>query len=235
MLANNRFGKTLGEQVSPERALQEQPAQQSLVGSSRSLRRMLMTNRRTLRISIFTVGLVALFLPVMASAQGGYDPYGRNRDYGRYDQRYVRDSIHRLDRLAKEFERDVDRALDRSRQDGTRREDRINNEARQFRDAVGDLKSRFGNGRDLNRSRSQAQRVIHEAQNLDRIAGSRRMNNEVANDWAQIRQELRIISDAYGLGYYGYGNGTYRRDDDWRRNDRNRNNDWWRRVPWPNN
>ena len=197
-----------------------------------------MTNRRTLRISIFAVGLVALFLPVMASAQRGYDPYGRHRgSYGRYDERYLRDSIHRLDRLAKEFERDVDRALDRSRQDGTRREDRINNEARQFRNAVSNLKSRFGNGRDLNRSRNEAQRVIHEAQNLDRIAGSRRLSNEVANDWAHIRQELRVISDAYGLGYYGYGNGTYRRDDDWRRNDRNRtnNNDWWRRIPWPNN
>ena len=192
-----------------------------------------MTNRRTLGISVFAVGLVALFLPVMASAQGGYDPYGRNR--GRYDERYVRDSIHRLDRLAKEFEKDVDRALDRSRQDGTRREDRINNEARQFRNAVSNLKSRFGNGRDLNRSRNEAQRVIQEAQNLDRIAGSRRLNNEVANDWAQIRPELRIISDAYGLGYYGTG--TNRRDDDWRRNDRNRsnNNDWLRRIPWPNN
>ncbi len=77
--------------------------------------------------------------------------------------------------------------------------------------------------------------MIHEAQNLDRIAGTRRMNSEVANDWAQIRQELRVISDAYGLGYNGYG-GTYRRDDDWRRNDRNRsnNNDWLRRIPWPN-
>ena len=94
-----------------------------------------MTNRRTFRISVFAVGLVALFLPVMASAQGGYDPYGRNRgSYGRYDERYLRDSIHRLDRLAKEFERDVDRALDRSRQDGTRREDRINHEA--FPDVV---------------------------------------------------------------------------------------------------
>jgi hypothetical protein len=196
-----------------------------------------MTNRHALRISIFAVGLIALFLPVMASAQGGYDPWGRNRnDNYRYDQRYVRDSIHRLDRLAKEFERDLDRALDRGRVDGTRREDNINREARQFRNAVGDLKSSFGNGRDLNRSRDEAQRVISEAQQLDRLAGARRIDNEVRNDWAQIRQELRTISNAYGLGYYdngGYGNG---RNDDWRR-DRNRtnNNDWWRRIPLPNN
>jgi hypothetical protein len=200
-----------------------------------------MKNRRTLKFSILAAALVAMFMPIVASAQ--YDPWGRNRNddyrrngrYGRYDERYLRDSIHRLDRLAKEFEKDLDRALDRGRVNGTRREDNLNNEARQFRDAVGDLKSRFGNGRDLNRSRNEAQRVIQEAQRLDRIAGTRRIGNEVASDWAQIRNELRVISDAYGLGYYGYGN--TRRDDDWRR-DRNRtnnNNDWWRRIPWPNN
>lgn len=201
-----------------------------------------MTNRRTLKFSLFAAAIIALCLPALAAAQGTYDPWGRNRDddyrrnrngnYGRYDERYVRDSIHRLDRLAKELERDVDRALDRSRRDGTRREDVINNEARQFRNAVGNLKSRFGNGRDLNRSRNEAQRVLQEAQQLERIAGNRRLDNEVANDWAQIRPELRVISDAYNLGYNsgGYGNGRY--DP---RNRTNNNNDWWRRIPWPNN
>jgi hypothetical protein len=203
-------------------------------------------NRRTLRISIFAAAVLALCLPALAAAQGTYDPWGRNRDddyyrrnrngnYGRYDERYLRDSIHRLDRLAKEFEKDLDRALDRSRTDGTRREDNMNNRARQFRDAVGDLKSRFGNGRDLNRSRNEAARVLQEARQLDRIGNTRRVDNEVASDWSQIRQELRVISDAYGLGSYGddgyYRNG--RRDDVYRRNPTN-NNDWWRRIPWPN-
>ena len=76
---------------------------------------------------------------------------------------------------------------------------------------------------------------MQEAQQLDRISGNRRIDNEVANDWAQIRQELRVIADAYNLGYYGggYGNGN----DPWYRNDRRtptNNNDWWRRIPWPN-
>lgn len=236
------------EKVSPERALITGLTkffgwvQASVVSSKEILRRMLMTNRRTLKFSLFAAAIIALCLPALAAAQGTYDPWGRNRDddyrrnrngnYGRYDERYVRDSIHRLDRLAKELERDVDRALDRSRGDGTRREDVINNEARQFRNAVGNLKSRFGNGRDLNRSRNEAQRVLQEAQQLERIAGNRRLDNEVANDWAQIRPELRVISDAYNLGYNsgGYGNGRY--DP---RNRTNNNNDWWRRIPWPNN
>ena len=193
-----------------------------------------MTNRRTLRFSIFAAAIMALCLPVLAVAQGGYGypDYGRNRNdnYGRYDNRYLRDSIHRLDRLSKDFERDIDRALDRSRADGTRREDQINMRADRFRRAVSNLRSAFNNGRDLNRSRDEAQRVLQEAQQFDRL-GRRLMDNRVASEWAQIQQELRVISNAYGLGYGGYNNGGYYPG----RNDRNRNNnDWLRRIPWPN-
>ncbi len=205
-----------------------------------------MTYRRTLSFSIFAAALLAL-LPAVATAQWDrYPDYGRDRDrnngrYGRYDERYLRDSIHRLDRLAKDFEREVDRALDRSRRDGTQAEDRINNEARQFRDAAGDLKSRFGNGRDLNRSRNEARRVLQEARQLDRIGfgldrGNSR-NSRLSLLWSQIRQELNVIANAYGSDGYDddyYRNDRYRRNDDWRRTNPNNNNDWWRRIPWPN-
>src|SRR5829696_1228563 len=189
-----------------------------------------MTNRHTLKFSIFAAAILALVLPATASAQWGrQDRYPDNRGSGRYDDRGLRDSVHRLDRLAKDFERDIDRALDRSRANGSRCEDQINNQVHQFRDAVGDLKSRVGNGRDLNRSADEARRVIQEADQLDRVA--RR-----ASQWSQIQQELRYISDAYGFRY----NGSYGRDDDWRRNDRrddrrNNNDDWWRRIPFPRN
>jgi hypothetical protein len=202
-----------------------------------------MTNRRTLSFSIFAAAILALCLPVLAAAQGGYGypDYGRNRNgnYGRYDERYLRDSIHRLDRLAKDFERDLDRALDRSRVDGTRREDRINAQGHDFRRAVSELKSRFGNGRDLSRSRNEAERVLQEAQQFNRLGRSGAIDNRVASEWSQIQQELQIISDAYGIGY-GYG-GVYNpngRNDDYRRNipntRRTNNNEWWRRIPWPN-
>src|ERR1051326_8495363 len=108
-----------------------------------------MTNRHTLKFSIFAAAILALALPAAASAQ--YGRYPDNRGYGRYDDRGLKDSVQRLDRLAKDFERDMDRALDRSRVNGSSREDQINNQVKQFRNAVGDLKSRVGNGRDLNR------------------------------------------------------------------------------------
>lgn len=198
-----------------------------------------MTNRRTrhtLGLSIFAAAILALCLPALAAAQGGYYPdYGRNRNgNSRYDERYLKDSINRLDRLAKDFERDLDRGLDHSRVDGTRREDRINAQGHDFRRAVSSLKSNFGNGRDLGRSRDEAQRVLQEARQFDRIGRGRGVDNRVASEWSQIQRELNIISDAYGLGYNngGYNNGGYYPNG--RNNPNNRNNEWWRRIPWPN-
>jgi len=166
---------------------------------------------------------------------GARSPAAASAQYGRYDDRGLKDSVHRLDRLAKDFERDIDRALDRSRSNGSNREDRINDQVHQFRDAVGDLKSRVGYGRDLNRSANEARRVLQEADDLDRFA-RRGFDGRTASEWSQIQQELRYISNVYGFGY----GGGYGRDDDWRRdrndrNDRNnnRNNDWWRRIPFP--
>src|SRR5712691_9681671 len=118
-----------------------------------------MTNRRTFSFSILAGAILALCLPVLAAAQGTYDPYGRNRDYGRggdsrrdrgyddgygrSDDLYLRDSIRRLDRLSRDFARDLDRELDRSREDGTRHEDHLNADAKKFRRAVIDLRNAF--------------------------------------------------------------------------------------------
>jgi hypothetical protein len=200
-----------------------------------------MTSRHTLRFSIFAAGVLALCLPVVATAQwgGGYpdNRYPDNRypsrgGYGRYDERYLRDSVHRLDRLAKDFEKDMDRALDRSRVNGTQREDQINQLVHDFRDAAGDLKSRVGNGRDLDRSAGEAQRVLGLADQVDRV-GSRRLDSRTSSQWSQIQNELRIISEVYGMNYRGgrYGNDDYNRGRN--RNSNNNNNDWWRRIPLP--
>ncbi len=187
-----------------------------------------MTNRHTLKFSILASAVLALGLPAVATAQWGRYPDNRNRDYGRNDDRYLRDSVNRLDRLAKDFEHDMDRALDRSRVNGTQREDRINAQVHDFRRAVSDLKSRVGNGRDLNRSVDAARRVLQEGDQLDRVARPRWFDGRLGSEWSQIQQELRLLSDAYGPRY----NDVYNRGrrDDGRSNG---NNDWWRRIPFP--
>jgi hypothetical protein len=185
------------------------------------------------KFSILAAVALGLCLPAIAAAQWGR--YPDDRGYGRYDGRDVRDSVHRLDSLAKTFERDIDRALDRSRVNGSDREDRINAEAHNFRRAVGDLKSRVGNGRDLNRSTDEARRVLQQAERLDRFARPGWFNGSLSSEWSQIQSELRFISDVYGFryngDYRGGRSGDYRRDRDYRRT--NPIDDLWRRIPFP--
>jgi hypothetical protein len=179
-----------------------------------------MFNRRTLSFSVFAAGLLALCLPVAAAAQGGR--WGRDRDnrdnrndrYGRYDRNHVRDSIRRLDGLSKTFQKDLDWTLDHSREDGSRHEDRLNENAKDFRRAVQDLKRSFGDGRDLNRSANEAQRVFEAARRVQSTTSHHFYEGRLASDWAQIRQELRVIGDAYGNRGGDYGNDDYRRGND---------------------
>jgi hypothetical protein len=205
-----------------------------------------MFKRTTWRFSILSAAFLALCLPAIAVAQWGRYPdnrypdnrYPDNRypDNGRYDDRYVRDSAHRLDRLAKDFERDMDRSLDRSRMNGSRREDAINDLVHDFRRAAGDFKSRVGNGRDLNRSYNEARRVVQLGDAVERQARPRWFDSRLASEWSQIRRELQTIENIYGIrGGRGRNDDIYRdrRNDDIYR-DRNRsNNDWLRRLPFP--
>jgi hypothetical protein len=174
-------------------------------------------------------GVLALFVPVVASAQYGNDQWGRP-DYRRdRDNRYVRDSIQRLDRLAKDFEREVDRDLDRNRRvNGSRREDQINREAHDFRTTVGDLKSAFGNGRDMSRSSDEAQRVLRQANVVERMLPRQFASSRLSSLWSQIRNELNVISNAYGYRGSIYGDDDYGRG---RRQDNRNNVPWWQRLP----
>jgi len=214
-----------------------------------------MTNLGKISFSIFAAAILALCLPVPAAAQRTYDPYGRDRDYGRdgdwrrdrgydygygrYDDRYLQDSIRRLDRLSRDFARDLDRELDHSRENGSRHEDHLNADAKEFRRAVIDLKNAF-NERNLDSSADEAHRVLDAASHLEDVSSHHFDNDRLASEWSQISRELSVISEAYGDQGENHGENRNRRrsDDDYRRNDdyrnRNRNNDWWRRIPWPN-
>jgi hypothetical protein len=194
-----------------------------------------MKNRRTLRLAIFAAAILALCLPVLAAAQGTYDPYGRNRDYGR-DGDYRQDRNQNDNYRYGRYDSRYDRELDHSREDGTRHEDHLNADARQFRRAVVDLKNAF-NERNLDNSADEAHRVLDAASHLEDVSSHHFDNDRLVSEWSQIGQELSVISDAYGIRGANHGENTRnrRRSDDYRRNYPNNrnNNDWWRRIPRP--
>lgn len=203
-----------------------------------------MNNRRTI-LTVVATALLSLCLPLLAAAQGSYDPYGRNRDnrdyrndrdYGRNDSRTLRDAARRVSDRSRDFQRHLDSALDHSRYDNSRREDRINDVGQEFRSAANNFRDRLNDGRNPNRASGEARELLQMAQRVDRFVSRNRLDSRTSSDWSQIRQDLRVIADAYGYSFNGNG-GYNDRDDDYRRgDDRNRrNNDipWWQRIPRP--
>lgn len=185
----------------------------------------------------FAVALIALCLPAIAAAQGRYDPYGGNygRDndrYGYYDQRRLRDSVRRLDNLSDDFQRHLDSALDRSRYDDSQREDRINDVAKDFENATDNLKDRYDDGKNLNRSSGEARRVLQLGSVLNAFMVRNRLGGRAESEWARIRQELNVVANAYGFNMADFDNRDYRYEDN-RSNDNYRRRGNNRRVTWP--
>ncbi len=209
-----------------------------------------MNNRRYTVLTFAAAVLFAFCLSTDASAQWDRDrDYRRDRDHRhdddyrrdrrnddyRYDTRYVRDAAERVRDNARQLERDVDRLLDNSRVNGTRREDHINDDVKEFRQAADRFRSRVGdNGRDRNRGYQEAQNLMQAANHVENMLSRLRVDSRTYSDWRQIKQDLRTIASAYGLrydGYDDYNRGGYDPRYPDNRRDRDRDDNWWRRLP----
>lgn len=193
--------------------------------------------RRTSMLAVFAAALFTLSLSSVASAQSNdswsrdrRDGYGRYGGYGRYDSRTLRDVAQRIKDRSHDLERDVNRSLDNSRINGSRREDQINADVQEFRRAADRFKDRVGNGNDPNRARNEAQSLLGFSNRIGNQLSRARLDSRAYSDWDALNQDLRLVSDIYGLGYGGYGNNY---PNSRYPNDRNRrtNDNWWRRIP----
>lgn len=192
----------------------------------------------TLLAAALLAGFGSLALPAASvSAQGGYDPYygrrddNRNRrrnddDYDRRegrtrgDSRYVRDAVKRLEDNSDGFRNVLDRALDNSRYDESRREDRILDVAGEFEEATDDLSESYRN-RNVD---EKVRRVLDLGSRLDRFVSRNRLDGRTEGLWSQIRQDLRTVADAYGFrsgGIFDDNRNTRRYPNDRRDNRRN--------------
>ena len=195
-----------------------------------------MTNRRTQLLTLAAAALITLLLPAAASAQqrpwwdndrnrGDDDRRGDRHQPGRlndFERRRLRDLARRIDDRSRSFARNLDRALDRSRYDDTRREDHINNDVRDFRRAAERFKDRAGEGNSLNRSADEARQLLTSAAHVAGYLRRVRLDSRTSADWTLLRADLRTVADIYGFQLSDLNDGYDRRRD----NDRGR---------WPRN
>ena len=132
------------------------------------------------------------------------DDWGRGRRDGRlndYERRQLREAARRISNRSHDLQRNVDRLLDQSRHDGTRREDRVNNEVRRFRESADRFRDRAGDSNNLNRSADEARQLLSEADRVGNFLRRLRLDNRTQNDWSQIRHDLRTVANIYGFRF----------------------------------
>jgi hypothetical protein len=199
-----------------------------------------MTDRRFILPAFAALAFAAFLAPSTAHAQGSvWDrirdraEQDRDRDDGRYgrgggrmsdyERRELRDVARRIDDRSKDFQRDIDRSLDDSRINGSRREDNINQEARDLRNAAERFRNVAGDSNNLYRSSDEARQLLDQASRISRMLGRVRLDGRSGSDWNQLRGDLRTVANIYGLRF-DEGGGYNGRDNDRRRNQDNRDN-----------
>lgn len=179
-------------------------------------------NRYKKLIAFVAFSILVLSLPVIASAQwrgrGNNDRNQGNDDYYNRNRVNLSYAISNLKNTSKRFEDILDRELDRSRYDGTNREDNLNRLAERFKDAAKDLDDEYDNRGNLRNSSDEARRLLDAGSQLDRALTRSRVgrNSTISNNWDGIEKDLITIAQAYNYDYRGtYGrNGRYGDDDD---------------------
>jgi hypothetical protein len=167
-------------------------------------------NRYKNYITAIAIATMVLGLTVLASAQRRNS--NNNDYYGRADVN-LSYAIKNLRNNSRRFQDSLDRELDRSRYDGTRREDNLNSLAKRFKNAAEDLDDEYEgrNSRSMNSSSDEARRVVSYGSQLDVALSRSRLtynNFNLQQTWSAIETDLVTISRAYNIRYNGvYGRG----------------------------
>jgi hypothetical protein len=116
----------------------------------------------------------------------------------RTTDRNVQQLIRRIETRANNFRASLDRALDRSRLDNTRREDNINLLVSDFEQATNQLRDRF-NARQS--TISDAQQVLDRAVLIDRFMQRNRLANAAERQWDLLKRDLNTLASYYNVAW----------------------------------
>ncbi len=117
--------------------------------------------------------------------------------------RIIRNVENRTDVFVKQF----DNALDNSRLNGTRREDNLDQRARELESATDNLRSEFDRRDRWDDNRDEVRKCLNIASDINVAMRNRRFNRPTQNNWANVRSELNTLARVYDLPGIG---GAYR-------------------------
>jgi hypothetical protein len=165
----------------------------------------MISNELKRKIKLAGVALSLVFSFILFSTDSVQAQW-RNRDNRRNDRRWgntnkraIENLIKRVEDGTDRFTKQLDRSLDNSRLDGSRREDNLNERARQLEAATDELRREFDRSDSLAENRDEVQRAINVASEIDRVIRRGRVVGGVQGIWNNLRRDLNNLARAYGV------------------------------------
>ncbi len=126
----------------------------------------------------------------------------RGRSYTKAQiDRIIKNVEQRTDRFVSQF----DKSLDRSRLNGTKREDKLNERARDLETATDELRREFDRRDSWIENKDEVRRCLNIAADINAAMRSRKFNRATEANWTNVRIELNALAQAYKLPVIGLG------------------------------
>lgn len=160
----------------------------------------------------FGLVLVCGGLYAKAGAQVLGQPY-------RLSDKEVEQIIHRVENQSKAFRSSLDAALDKSRFDGTKREDDINAFIKGFDEETARLHEHFEHRKSVS---ADVEAVLNRAARIEDFMTRHALNNRAQNDWSALKVNLDELAQAYNVSWRwrGYAAGSPVAEANYRLNDK---------------
>src|SRR6266404_1087963 len=141
-------------------------------------------------VASFVILLFTAFASIVIGQVVG-EPY-------RIDDRQVEKIIHRIEQQSDRFRSSLDAALDKSRFNGSSREDDINAFVKDFYRETKHLHDQFDHHKS---TAPDVESVLERATRIDSFMNRYRLSARAQNDWATLKASLDELATAYNVSW----------------------------------
>jgi hypothetical protein len=110
----------------------------------------------------------------------------------------VQDIIRDLESDTDRFKSSLDSALDRSRLNGSRAEDEINEYVKRFEEATDRLRDR---AEDRQYAPNLAREVLNRGRQINSFMVRNRLGGQAESDWVRVRSDLNRLAHSYYINW----------------------------------
>jgi hypothetical protein len=111
--------------------------------------------------------------------------------------------VNRVEERLDNFVDNYDKSLDRSRLDGTSREDWLMKRAKDLEKATDELRSEFDRNDAWIENKDEVRKALNIATDIDKNMRNYNFGAKTEANWAKVRYELNTLADIYNLPKVG--------------------------------